>query len=180
MLIRSSGERFVPLLTPLTFGAWIESGHELGYPTIDDFEYHLTTLFPPVRPRGWLELRMIDALPDPWWRAAVAVATTLVCDDRAADAIAAAVQPTRGRWLDAARHGLAHPELAAAAAECFAAALDAMIRLGTDATTVSAVESFVDRYVGRGRCPADDRLAAWAEDGAILPESDRFVEVTWA
>ncbi len=25
--------------------------------------YHLTTLFPPIRPRGWLELRMIDTLP---------------------------------------------------------------------------------------------------------------------
>ena len=55
-------------------------------PTLDDLEYHLTTLFPPVRPRGWLELRMIDAVPDPWWRVAVAVdrgaraATTALVD----------------------------------------------------------------------------------------------------
>ena len=37
---------------------WIDDGHELGWPTLDDLAYHLTTLFPPVRPRGWLELRM--------------------------------------------------------------------------------------------------------------------------
>ena len=35
--------------------------------------YHLTTLFPPVRPKGWLELRMFDALPSPVWQVAVAV-----------------------------------------------------------------------------------------------------------
>ena len=52
------------MLAPLTFAEWIEDGHELGWPTLDDLDYHLTTLFPPVRPRGWLELRMIDALPD--------------------------------------------------------------------------------------------------------------------
>ena len=78
--------RFVPILEPLTLGDWIANGHELGFPTLDDVEYHFTTLFPPVRPRGWLEMRMIDSRLDPWWRAAVAVSTTLVCDDTAAEA----------------------------------------------------------------------------------------------
>ena len=40
-----------------------------AFPDADDLEYHLTTLFPPVRPRGWLELRMIDALPEELWPA---------------------------------------------------------------------------------------------------------------
>src|SRR5581483_525552 len=73
MMIRATPDRFVPAGAPLgaevlTFAAWMARGHELGWPTLDDFEYHLTTLFPPVRPRGWLELRMLDSLPDPWWR----------------------------------------------------------------------------------------------------------------
>jgi hypothetical protein len=37
--------------------------HEMGWPTNDDFWYHLTTLFPPIPPRGWMELRVLDALP---------------------------------------------------------------------------------------------------------------------
>ena len=180
MFIRRDESRFVPILEPLTLGDWIANGHELGFPTLDDLAYHFTTLFPPVRPRGWLEMRMIDSLPDPWWRAAVAVSTTLVCDDTAADAAADAIAPTRGRWLDAARHGLGHPDLAGAARDAFDVALQAMVRLGTDATTVLAVEAFVDRYVARGRCPADDRLDAWQDDGTLIPEPDQFAAATWA
>mgnify|MGYP000225654865 CR=1 FL=1 len=52
----------------------LDHGNEHGFPTTDDLTYHLTTLFPPVRPRGWLELRMIDGLPPEWWP----VALTLV------------------------------------------------------------------------------------------------------
>ena len=77
MLIRSDGDAATPVLDGLTFGEWIEHGHELGWPTIDDLTYHLSTLFPPVRPQGRFELRMIDALPDPWWRVAIAVTTAL-------------------------------------------------------------------------------------------------------
>ena len=179
MLIRHDERTYVPLLAPPTFAEWIDHGHELGYPTLSDLEYHLTTLFPPVRPRGWLELRMVDALPDPWWRVAVAVATTLVADDEAAAACAAAVEPTRGMWREAARNGIDHPQLAASARACFEATLDALSRLGSDATTIAAVAAFHDRYSARGRCPSDDRLAAWAEDGTLLPTSDRFVELTW-
>jgi glutamate--cysteine ligase len=180
MFIRQDESRYVPILDSLTLADWIANGHELGFPTADDVSYHFTTLFPPVRPRGWLELRMIDSLPDPWWRAAVAVATTLVCDDNAAETAAPAIEATRGRWLDAARHGLGHPELADAAKAAFDAALLAMVRLGTDATTVLAVEAFVDRYVARGRCPADDRLDAWQADETLFPEADCFVAATWA
>jgi glutamate--cysteine ligase len=180
MFIRRDESRFVPILEPLTLGDWIANGHELGFPTLDDVSYHFTTLFPPVRPRGWLEMRMIDSLPDPWWRAAVAVSTTLVCDDTAADAAADAIAPTRGRWLDAARHGLGHPDLAGAARDAFDVALQAMVRLGTDATTVLAVEAFVDRYVDRARCPADDRLDAWQDDGTLIPAPDQFAAATWA
>ncbi len=180
MFIRRDETEYVPILDTLTLSDWVEHGHELGFPTLDDVAYHFTTLFPPVRPRGWLEMRMIDSLPDPWWRAAVAVATTLVCDDTAAEAAAPAIEATRGRWADAARHGLGHAELSEAATSAFDAALHAMVRLGTDATTVLAVEAFVDRYVARGRCPADDRLEAWQDDGTLIPAPDQFAEATWA
>ncbi len=48
-----------------------------GGPTLADLDYHLTTLFPPVRPRGYVEIRCLDALPDRWWPAVAALTATL-------------------------------------------------------------------------------------------------------
>ena len=170
MLIRTSGE-FVPIHEPMTFADWVRDGHPLGYPTLDDLDYHLTTLFPPVRPRGWLELRMLDSLPAPWWTVPVAVATALLYDPSAAEAAGWAVlaaQGTADLWVDASRHGLAHPELAASAKACFRIALEAMPRLGVGRTTIDTVAAYLDRYVDRGRCPADDVLDNWRRTGACF------------
>jgi glutamate--cysteine ligase len=76
----------------------------------------------------------------------------------------AAVEPLQkeGRPGDllvrAARFGQDDPALATASRECFAAADSALGRLGAPAPIRDAVAAFADRYVLRGRCPADDRL----------------------
>ena len=181
MLVRSSDDGAQPLLTPFTFTDWIERGHELGWPDIDDLEYHLTTLFPPVRPRGWLELRMIDALPSPWWRVAGALTAVLVHDSDLADAIADAVAPTRHLWTEAARDALQHPALADAARRCFSVALDAMPTAGVDSVTVEATAEYVDRYIARSRTPADDRLDEWTRSGVMLPRPENLApESVWS
>ena len=172
MLVRTSDETYEPLVAPLTFGNWIGHGHELGWPTLDDLDYHLTTLFPPIRPKGWLELRMLDAVPAPWWRVAAAVSAVLVQDADAANAVRDALAPVRNRWDVAARCGLADPALAAAARTCFAAALEALPGADVDPTTLAATREFVDRYVARGRCPADDRLDDWRAGRPPFPPAD--------
>jgi glutamate--cysteine ligase len=178
MLIRRSADDFVPVRTGLSFGEWMASGHELGYPTVSDFEYHLTTLFPPVRPRGWLELRYIDALPDPWWRVPVVVAACLLDDDEASAAASKAVAACSGSWRDAARCGPSHPGLASAAETCFDAALAACGRLEVDPSNIELVARYRDVYVARGRCPADDRLEEWAttSNGPLDPG----LEASWS
>lgn len=178
MLIRRSDDDYVPVLEPMTFRDWMANGHADGYPDLDDLEYHLSTLFPPVRPRGWLELRMIDSLPDPWWRVPVMVATALVTDPEASDRARRACAPAAGLWLEAARHGLAHPVLGPAAAECFDAALDALPRIGGAGVSAWATESFADRFAARGRSPADDLLDEWASTGALFP-IDHPLEPAW-
>ena len=96
-----------PRASRMSFAQWIDDGHELGWPTVDDLAYHLTTLFPPVRPRGWLELRMIDALPEPWWPVAVAVtdraARRPVAAERAACRRRAGARPLDRRGARRAR-----------------------------------------------------------------------------
>ena len=151
-------------------------------PTADDLIYHLSTLFPPVRPRGHLELRMIDAQPGDGWIVPVAVVAALTDDPVAADAAMAAVEPvwhqldpadsqvpaaragpgrqaTASPWLRAARLGLADPVLAKAAQQCFEAADSALGPAGRARRECGhAVADFAERYVRRGRCPADDIL----------------------
>ena len=147
----------------MTFAHWVTDGHPLGWPTTDDLEYHLTTLFPPVRPRGWLELRMIDALPEEWWPVAVAVTTALLDDPEASERAGRATAAVRDRWHTASRDALGNPALHAAAIECFAAALDALGRLPADPETEAATSTYFDRYIERGRSPADDQLDEWSQ-----------------
>lgn len=167
MLIRV-GDDYRPLREPLSFGTWLDQGHELGFPTIDDLVYHLTTLFPPVRPRGWLELRMFDALPTPFWHVATAVTVALLDDADASAAAGEAVAGTDQLWVDAAQLGLGHPVLATAARRCFELAIDSLERQGQDALA-DIVTTYHDRWVDRGRSPADDRLDAWRRDGTLWP-----------
>ncbi|MEU6553836.1 ergothioneine biosynthesis glutamate--cysteine ligase EgtA [Streptomyces sp. NPDC046915] len=153
----------------LTFRDWIRKA-EPRPPTREDLDYHLTTLFPPVRPRGHLELRMIDAQPgDDGWIVPLAVTTALFDDPQAAETAYRTVKPLAERtlglpaphnplWTDAARYALADAELREAAVACFAAALEALPRLGATTEVTDAVAAYSDRYVARGRCPADDML----------------------
>ncbi|WP_394428648.1 ergothioneine biosynthesis glutamate--cysteine ligase EgtA [Streptomyces sp. SGAir0957] len=168
MCVRTdSGPWHVP--EAMSFREWTR-GAGPRPPTRADLDYHLTTLFPPVRPRGHLELRMIDAQPgDDGWILPLAVTTALFDDPQAAETAYRAVKPLAERagatpaphnplWRDAARVGLADPELREAATACFTTALDALPRLGADARVLEAVADFTHRQVVRGRCPADDVL----------------------
>ena len=167
MTVRDEGGCCRPAPSGLTFDRWMTSGH----PAEDDLAYHLTTLFPPVRLRGWLELRYLDMLPDPLWQVPVAVATALLDDDAAAETALAACEPVVGRWHDAARLATGDPALAQAALECLLAAAEALPRLGaTD--LASEVLAYAERYTARGRCPADDLLDA---HGAGMPVEQLLV-----
>ncbi|MCB0712498.1 MAG: hypothetical protein KDD67_09230 [Ignavibacteriae bacterium] len=65
----------------LTFRQWIVEGGDSG-PDLDDWRTHLTTLFPDVRPRGFIEIRSIDALSGPLRRAAVELTVALLYNDQ--------------------------------------------------------------------------------------------------
>ena len=41
------------------------------------------------------------------------------------------------------------------------------------------VDEFVDRYVTRGRCPADDLLDQWRTHGTTIPAPENAPEVAW-
>lgn len=180
MFIEQDEDQFAPVKAPLRFGEWIERGHELGYPSLNDFQTHLTTLFPPVRPKGWLELRMIDALDDPWWRVPILILSALLRDESAASSAAKAASTTLGMWDQAAREGLNHPELRACAITCFEIAREVLD--GSPSEYSDVVEAFNERYVRRGRTLADETLEKLGKAGTLggpdFPFADRTRE--WA
>jgi ergothioneine biosynthesis glutamate--cysteine ligase EgtA len=174
----------------LTFRGWVRDGGRPGdgasdgaarigrAPTKADLDYHLSTLFPPVRPRGHLEIRMIDAQPGDGWVVPLAVTSALLADGQAADlAMAAAGRVWNNRppgewppdtgsaaedaenpWIRAARCGPADPAIARASRESFAAAREALARQRAPRAIRAAVDAFIDTYVTRNRCPADDLI----------------------
>jgi glutamate--cysteine ligase len=150
-----------PVRSRTAFADWVTGEVALGGrgPTPSDLEYHLTTLFPPVRPRGFLEIRYLDAAPEPWWPALAAVTATLLDDPAAADRAAEASAPVAGQWDRAARLGLADSALRTAARGCLAAALDAVP--SALLPEVAALAALVDR----GHSPGDAVLASARRSG---------------
>jgi len=151
----------------LTFRVWLrgDGPPTLHAPTIGDLDCHLSTLFPPVRPRGHLELRLLDAQPADRWQLVGAVVTVLLNDPAARDRALAAAAPVAGKWATAARRATSDPTFARAGVGTLAAAAAGMRRAGLPAELVTATEEYADRYPGRGRSPADDLLDAWAGNG---------------
>jgi glutamate--cysteine ligase len=139
-------------------------------PTPDDLAYHLTTLFPPVRPQAWLEIRCIDALPDHQWPVAVAFAAVLLDHPQASDLAEEACQPLHDLHLEAARGGLSHPALAQAARTCGELVVNHLHDLAVDPLTAVQVEEFLDSFTMRGRCPAD--LATQPAHNGVVRSSE--------
>src|SRR3954453_4341127 len=98
----------VPITEGVPFADWADGRVLLGgrRPTQADLDYHLTTLFPPVRPRRFLEIRYLDSVPDADWPALVFTLATLLDDPVAADIAAEATEPVAMAWDRAAQIGL--------------------------------------------------------------------------
>jgi glutamate--cysteine ligase len=145
-----------PDATPVTdwvpFADWADGRVLLGgrRPTHADLEYHLTTLFPPVRPRRWLEIRYLDSLPEAVWPAVVFTLVTLLDDPVAADIAADATEAVATAWDRAAQIGLGDRRLHEAATRCVQTAAER-----APAELEESMQQLV-RTVEKGRCPADD------------------------
>ncbi|HTM84085.1 MAG TPA: glutamate-cysteine ligase family protein, partial [Mycobacterium sp.] len=142
----------VPVTRYVPFADWADGRVRLGGRRADigDLDYHLTTLFPPVRPRGWLEIRYLDSVDESFWPAMVFTLATLLDDPVAADGAAEAVESVTTAWDVAARIGLADSRLHEAAGRCMGLVAD---------RAPASLRDAMDRLVGmveRGRCPADD------------------------
>jgi glutamate--cysteine ligase len=146
-LRRSHGSWHPP--AGMTFAEWI-GGAVRPPPTVDDLDYHLGTLFPPVRPRGYLEVRFLDAQPPGEWIAPVAVLAALLADPSTTQAAQELAAPVAGAWSTAARRGLSDPALRAAAEAVAGLACRALDRTDLTPAAQQAVAGIVSRRLAGG------------------------------
>jgi glutamate--cysteine ligase len=174
MIYRVTDDHFEPGCVGCSFEKWIRNGHpRWGWPTVEDFDYHLTTLFFEVRPRGFLELRAGEALPDKWRAAPVVLMAALLYDDNARAAALDLLRAHRGRlpalWRRAAIDGVRDPELRDLACGLWRIGLDGAQSLPADyvgAVNIATAEGFIEHFTARGRMPTDEVLELLAEDPA--------------
>ncbi|WKU06518.1 ergothioneine biosynthesis glutamate--cysteine ligase EgtA [Micromonospora sp. HUAS LYJ1] len=130
----------------VTFADWI-AGALPDPPTTDDLDYHVSTLFPPVRPRGYLEVRYLDAQPGRDWTLPLAVLTALLGDDRTVRAARTIAAPVAERWRTAARRGLADPALAGAAVALLDLARETLPTLDLPTDTHDEIDRGIRRRI---------------------------------
>ncbi|MFD8103433.1 ergothioneine biosynthesis glutamate--cysteine ligase EgtA [Nocardia fluminea] len=103
-----------------TFADWLSGAldDEVGRrPTRADLDYHLTTLFPPVRASGHLEVRYLDTQPGEAWTTPIHLFDALLSTPAVVAEATALAAPTAGEWLTSARCGLLDPQLRRAAVD---------------------------------------------------------------
>jgi glutamate--cysteine ligase len=138
------------------FGEWLTRANL----TPEEWQDHLTTLFPEVRPRGHLELRSPDAIAPQWYAAPLALTAGILYDSGALRAAADLLPiPDLGLLERAGRLGLQDPAIARTAVDLFELALLGCEGLGPRYCHPADLEQarvYFDRYTRRSRSPADD------------------------
>ena len=150
ILFPTVGEQCLP------FGDWIARAN----PTIEEWEAHLGTLFPEVRPRGHLELRSADAVDPAWYPAPLAFVAGLAYEPHALrTALELLPVAELGLLERAGRLGLNDPTIARTAVDLFDLALDACAALGPRFLHPAHLEearAYCESYTRQGRAPAAD------------------------
>ncbi|MDT8342143.1 MAG: glutamate-cysteine ligase family protein [Longimicrobiales bacterium] len=144
------------------FREWLASGA-----TREDFARHLTTLFPEVRPRTYLELRSVDSLPLRWCVVPAAVVWALLHHvPTRARVLRELPAPDTDRLLRAGRAGVGDPALGPETRWLGERVLEGLHGLGPQMAprrVVARVEAFLQRFTGRGADPGSAE-ASFLED----------------
>lgn len=136
------------------FADWVDEGHaRFGRPTTDDLSSHLSTLWPEVRLRGYIEVRTVDSVPRRWRAALVALVVGLIYDEQAREAAIEVLEPHRahlpGEIRRAARDGLGDPDLHDRAVRVLQFGHEGAVRLGILGAEPAA--EFLETYTIPGR-----------------------------
>lgn len=155
-----------------SFAEWLKQPIAGASPKGPDLETHLSLLFPEARPRGFIELRSVDAQSRVWQAVPAAFYTGLMYDDKALDAAIEKLLPLlpeMNEYLHAAAFGLRDTRLQKLSVEIARIAHEGFARLpscfkgeGTDAAFKAYTRYFIEKH----RTPADDIVQAVRRGGS--------------
>jgi glutamate--cysteine ligase len=135
---------------------------DLADATDADWVLHLSTLFPEVRPKGYLEVRSMDVIPLESIAAPVLTVAAIAWDDHVLSAVSEELPAAdRAALVRAARHGLADPEMAARADALTRVVLSACTRAGSTFASpadVQALSGWLEQSVAAGRASLEDHF----------------------
>lgn len=128
--------------------------------TLEEWRAHLSTLFPEVRPRGYLELRSVDSLRPAWAPVPCLILAGLLYDGTALEAAHDALPEASSDTLVAAgRTGLSEPSIRNTATAVYDIGLSGARRLGPDFASGSLLEraeEFRSRFAALGLDPGHE------------------------
>lgn len=126
----------------------------------EDWDLHLSTLFPEVRPRQYFELRSTDMVDLPWIAAPIAmIAGVCYHEDSAAAATELLSGVDANTLIRAGQTGMADPEIRSMIDSLSEIAIEGGDALGPEYIShddLDILGEFVDRYSANGRSPATD------------------------
>ena len=139
-----------------SFETWTRTGN----PSLDDWNLHLSTLFPEVRPRHYFEVRSADAIAPESLAAPIVLVAGLAYDDRTAGSASEILARAEAPSLEiAGREGLSNPWIRETSIRLTDLALTGCESLGNQYISAGDIESaarFFDHYTRQGRSPGDD------------------------
>ena len=144
----------------ISFREWNRTGVNGIYPKFGDWENHLTTLFPEVRPKGFFEFRYIDGQSRIWWLAPVIMLSRLLYDSKARQRVIELLLPYADhlsdmQWKASIMGIAAFPDICGQ----IAALSLRSDRFSLDDLFLEYLERFSKMYPLRGKNPADDLLS---------------------
>ncbi len=151
----------------ISFLQWLESGYCGYFPERKDWEAHLSTLFPEIRPKGFYEIRSIDGQAKAWWSVPAILLTNILYDEKASERTIGLLSDyycvLDSMLENAAIQGVgAFSELAK---KIFEIGLNAS-EFGMACELMTHCEKFFKRYTYNGKSPADDLLEL--NDGKVF------------
>lgn len=149
----------------ITFGDWMEHGFNGDYPELNDWVIHLSTLFPEVRPRGFLEMRYMDTLPKAFYSVPGTILRRFLYSETLLDRIIESMEPHRvhlRELLDEAAYRGLESDVLRNLAQTF---FEELLRLSPDGdeNLMEIAEIFYRNYTHRGINPADEMLARFGD-----------------
>jgi glutamate--cysteine ligase len=175
-----------PLLPKdFSFHTWLSNGHNGIYPSLEEFKIHLSLLFPEVRPKGYLELRSIDAQNPVWQETVGAFYWGLLYNEKN---ITELIEQKNSLFfysnpkeiVELSEQGLDHPEIAQLADILFIRSMEGLRQEGLFREE-KILSVFYEHFIRRKKTPADDILFAIGKSKSQIPSlsSYRHLEDSW-